>query len=134
MQAFYAILSVDEADEYTKESTAMVKQIETGADVYELVRGWATIGLMSVGIYPDAETHDAGRTAHVLIIDGGVVAYAVMTARREVSAIETHPAHQRRGYAGRLIREIGGTSGALITNNEAAKLFESLELPYFWQA
>ena len=112
----------------------MVKQVETGAELFSLVRDFATIALMSVGIYDDAETHANGKAAYVLVIDGAVVAYAVMTARGEVSAIETHPAHQRRGYAAQLIRMIGATSGALITNGAAARLFESLDLPYFWQA
>lgn len=123
-----------EAKQVQKVSTAMVKQIETGAELFSLVRDWATIGLMSVGIYDDTEAHENGKTAHTLVVNGNVVAYAVMTARGEVSAIETHPAHQRRGYAARLIRSIGAASGALITNNEAARLFESLDLPYFWQA
>ena len=112
----------------------MVKHIETGAELFSLVGDFATIALMSVGIYPDSEAHENGRTAHVLVVDGAVVAFAVMTPRGEVSAIETHPAHQRHGYAAQLIRSIGATSGALITNNAAARLFESLDLPYFWQA
>lgn len=117
-----------------KAGRAMVKQIKTGAELFSLVRDFATIALMSVGIYDDSEAHENSKTAHVLIVGDAVVAYAVMTARGEVSAIETHPAHQRRGYAAQLIRSIGATSGALITNNDAARLFESLELPYFWQA
>jgi GNAT superfamily N-acetyltransferase len=112
----------------------MVKQIETGAELFGLVRDFATIALMSVGIYDDAEAHENGKTAHALLVGGEVVAYAVMTARGEVSAIETHPAHQRHGYAAQLIRAIGATSGALITNGAAARLFESLDLPYFGQA
>lgn len=112
----------------------MVKQIETGAELFSLVREFATIALMSVGIYDDNEAHANGKTAHVLVVDGAVVAFAVMTAHGEVSAIETHSAHQRHGYAAQLIRLIGAKSGALITNNEAARLFESLNLPYFWQA
>lgn len=112
----------------------MIKQIETGAELFSLVRNFATIALMSVGVYDDNEAHENGKTAHVMVVNGNIVAYAVMTARGEVSAIETHPAHQRRGYAAQLIRAIGATSGALITNNDAARLFESLDLPYFWQA
>ena len=112
----------------------MVRKIETGAELFRLVRHFATIALMSVGIYDDNEAHENGKTAHVLTVDGEVVAFAVMTSRGEVSAIETHPAHQRRGYAAQLVRAIGATSGALITNEGAARLFESLDLPYFWQA
>lgn len=110
----------------------MITQLTTGNELYLLVSEWATIQLLSVGVYPDDEPMD-NRAAAVLTVDGEVVAYTVLRDS-SVLAIETHPGHYRKGYAAQLVRGVGATDGAFVLSKESAAFFESLSLPYFWQA